>query len=81
MHGRSLKRAERLARGTGLLWSLIVLGCVSALLVPLLVFDLGLVLRNLVSPDSASSAKDVVLGPLFGSVVGGLLVSVRLKHC
>ncbi len=80
MHGKSLKRAERLARGTGLLWSLIVLGCVSAFLVPLLVFDLGLVLRNLVSPESASSAKDVVLGPLFGSVLGGLLTGAGPWH-
>jgi len=66
MRGSSLKRAERLGQASGLLWSIILVACASAVLVPLLVLDLGLVLQYLVTPASRGTAREWVLGPYAG---------------
>ena len=73
MHGSSLKRAERLSQASGLLWAIIILASASALLVPLLVLDLGLVLQYLVTPDSHAPARESVLGPYAGWPFQGVL--------
>lgn len=73
MHGSSLKRAERLSQASGLLWSLVLVACASALLVPLLVLDLGLVLQYLVTPTSRGPEREWVLGPYAGWMFQGVL--------
>lgn len=59
-------RAQRLVQAAGLRRAIVAVGVVSALIVPLLVLDLGLVLQLLVSRDGPASGGDWVLGPWLG---------------
>jgi len=70
MDSSALQRAQSLAQSSTLKWQIVLMSIASALLVLLLVIDLGLIVQLLVTRRTNELPDDLVLGSLVGGIFG-----------